>query len=305
MSKRLIIAGYPGIGKTRYCGSHPEAVDFDSYSYKDLFGTKATLSDVKLPKNWYEYYVEDAISLLDTHEVVFISTHKEVLKELDKQSSAKGIPAVVLFPDRRLKGWWIDNLKIRKNVSNKLSDIRAYDHVQANFDLDLNDIKEATEYSEMLGARITDKAYKLEDIVKELQNFFDDEEEIEISTREVSPSFNLVPIKGEGRSEFDTVEAIKSLYEEINKIKIVLGQTTPKEDDYVWPKEKIRDHKYMDSFFQSLIEIWEEFPEMRFGQLIGNVVQDPASYYIEDDKLVETLKKYYNNLMGDENVGKD
>jgi len=301
LSKRLIIAGYPGVGKTRYCGSHPEAVDFDSHSYKDLFGTKATLSNVKLPKNWYEYYVEDAISLLDTYEVVFISTHKEVLKELDKQSSAKGVHAVVLFPDRKLKDWWIDNLKIRKNVSNKPGDIKAYDHVQANFDSDLNDMKEATEYSEMLGARITDKAYRLEDIVKELQNFFDDDTEERIDPH----SLNLVPVKGEGRSEFDTVEAIKSLYEEIDKIKKVLSQTTPKEDDYVWPKENIRDHKYMDSFFQSLMEIWEKFPEMRFGQLIGNVVQDPVSYYMEDDKLVETLKKYYDNLMGNEDGRKD
>ena len=99
----------------------------------------------------------------------------------------------------------------------------------------------------------------------------------------------------------DILKAIELITERLDKIEKNLSG----KDKYIWPEAKKRDGDYMEKFFMYLINIWKDFPDMRFGQFIGNVIQDPALYYIEDDKLIETLKKYYNDLMGNKNERKD
>jgi len=42
--------------------------------------------------------------------------------------------------------------------------------------------------------------------------------------------------------------------------------------------------------------IWEEYPDLRLGQLICNVVRDPELYYIEDEDLIKELKEFYKNV---------
>ena len=93
----------------------------------------------------------------------------------------------------------------------------------------------------------------------------------------------------------DILKAIKELSDRLEKIEKNLSG----EDKYIWSETKKRDGDYMEKFFMYLMNIWKDFPELRFGQLLGNVIQDPASYYIEDDKLIETLEKYYNKLKED------
>ncbi|MCQ2802596.1 MAG: hypothetical protein MJ225_02895 [Bacilli bacterium] len=41
-------------------------------------------------------------------------------------------------------------------------------------------------------------------------------------------------------------------------------------------------------------KLWREYPDMRLGQLIGNVLEGPALYYIEDNMLIDVLKKAYS-----------
>lgn len=103
----------------------------------------------------------------------------------------------------------------------------------------------------------------------------------------------------EGKSNFDLMKTLEELYAKIDRIEKALSG----EDKYIWPEKETRDQDYMTDFITRLVAIWKKFPELRFGQFIGNVIQDPALYYIEDDKLIETLKKYYNDLMGDERKG--
>lgn len=58
----------------------------------------------------------------------------------------------------------------------------------------------------------------------------------------------------------------------------------------------MRDKERIDVILNQIQEIWERFPDLRLGQLIGNVAEGPYLYYIEDDQLVEQLKKTYDNL---------
>ena len=39
--------------------------------------------------------------------------------------------------------------------------------------------------------------------------------------------------------------------------------------------------------------IWTRHPDLRLGQLIGNVVDGPALYHIEDIELLQLLSKTY------------
>lgn len=58
----------------------------------------------------------------------------------------------------------------------------------------------------------------------------------------------------------------------------------------------MRDPERIEPFLNKIEEIWKRFPDLRFGQLIGNVIKDPALYYIEDDEFIEILKEYYSRF---------
>ena len=49
-----------------------------------------------------------------------------------------------------------------------------------------------------------------------------------------------------------------------------------------------------------LSKIWEKYPDLRLGQLLLNCFSDPLLYYIEDDKLIESLESYYLNLYNED-----
>lgn len=55
----------------------------------------------------------------------------------------------------------------------------------------------------------------------------------------------------------------------------------------------MRDITRIDKILAGVKEVWTTVPDLRLGQLLLNVLQDPALYYIEDEQLVDYLKKYY------------
>ncbi len=44
-------------------------------------------------------------------------------------------------------------------------------------------------------------------------------------------------------------------------------------------------------------KVWEQYPDLRLGQLISNVFSDP--YFIEDEDLAQALKTFYNINKGE------
>lgn len=51
----------------------------------------------------------------------------------------------------------------------------------------------------------------------------------------------------------------------------------------------------IDATLNELQDIWMEVPDMRLGQLLLNVINDPELYYIEDEELIARLKEFYKN----------
>lgn len=55
----------------------------------------------------------------------------------------------------------------------------------------------------------------------------------------------------------------------------------------------MRDISRIDAILEELKIIWKEVPDLRLGQLLLNVLQDPALYYVEDADLVKYLRNFY------------
>jgi len=62
----------------------------------------------------------------------------------------------------------------------------------------------------------------------------------------------------------------------------------------------MRDPKRIDEILNRLKVVWKTYPDMRLGQLIGNCVEGPTLYYMEDKQLVEVIEKlYFDDLNSD------
>jgi hypothetical protein len=56
----------------------------------------------------------------------------------------------------------------------------------------------------------------------------------------------------------------------------------------------MRDPKRIPVILEMLGNIWKKYPDMRLGQLIENVVDNPTVlYYIEDDRLIQSIESLY------------
>lgn len=55
----------------------------------------------------------------------------------------------------------------------------------------------------------------------------------------------------------------------------------------------MRDPKRIDVIIQGIRDLWKKNPQLRFGQLIANAVSEDALYFIEDARLLESLKRFY------------
>lgn len=58
----------------------------------------------------------------------------------------------------------------------------------------------------------------------------------------------------------------------------------------------MRDINRIDRILDRLKTLWKKYPDLRLGQLILNVINDPALYYIEDEELIDLLEEYYDNI---------
>lgn len=58
----------------------------------------------------------------------------------------------------------------------------------------------------------------------------------------------------------------------------------------------MRDINRIDLILDRLKILWKKHPDLRLGQLILNVLQDPALYYVEDEQLIDLLEEFYENI---------
>ena len=60
--------------------------------------------------------------------------------------------------------------------------------------------------------------------------------------------------------------------------------------------DAMRDPKRITKTLQEIQKVWEQFPDLRLGQLLLNATDDTILYYLEDEELVEYLKKFYERF---------
>jgi uncharacterized protein YihD (DUF1040 family) len=58
----------------------------------------------------------------------------------------------------------------------------------------------------------------------------------------------------------------------------------------------MRDVKRIPEILNELKGIWSSFPDLRLGQLILNVLNDPQLYYMEDDEIIKCLRDHYSEV---------
>lgn len=63
----------------------------------------------------------------------------------------------------------------------------------------------------------------------------------------------------------------------------------------------MRDPNRIPRILDELKGIWISHPDLRLGQLLLNVVKDPALYYIEDQEIIKRLRDYYSEVENFEN----
>lgn len=105
-----IVAGFPGIGKSYLFKNgyrFNSLLDSDSskFSWINENGVK------KRNPNFVSDYLSHIRAAVQSHDFVFVSTHKEVLEALHKA----GLSFVVVFPSRKLKSAYLERYQSRGN----------------------------------------------------------------------------------------------------------------------------------------------------------------------------------------------
>ena len=55
----------------------------------------------------------------------------------------------------------------------------------------------------------------------------------------------------------------------------------------------MRNPERINEILAALGKVWQRYPDLRLGQLVLNVIKDPALYYIEDEDLIKKLNDFY------------
>lgn len=61
----------------------------------------------------------------------------------------------------------------------------------------------------------------------------------------------------------------------------------------------MRDPKRIDGYLNVIEQIWKTNPDLRFGQLVLNVLRDPSSYYAEDADTLAAFKEVYKPYLNE------
>lgn len=96
-NKSLIVCGFPGVGKSSL---------FKEYGEKDISDSDSS----KFPKEGFpKNYIKHIEGLVGKKSAILVSTHKEVLDELEKLN----LNYIIMYPERGLKEEYIQRYKDR------------------------------------------------------------------------------------------------------------------------------------------------------------------------------------------------
>ena len=132
MKETLVIAGFPGVGKSHYTAH--TTLDVSDSDSSQFSWSSMGVRNPDFPNN----YINHIESLVGETDVIFVSTHKEVLRAL----TDKGIPFVVAFPHRSLKEAYLVRYSLRGSPSEFVSLMdRKWGEFHDDILLFLNEVK--------------------------------------------------------------------------------------------------------------------------------------------------------------------
>ena len=117
MKKAIVIAGFPGIGKTTLSDKYNNIIDLDVMDYKwsyenitDIEQKKGSTKR-KINKDWPNNYINAINQSIDNYDIVFISTDSELLHILDKNN----FNYTLAFPSTESKSEYLKRYAKRGN----------------------------------------------------------------------------------------------------------------------------------------------------------------------------------------------
>ena len=138
----MIIAGYPGVGKSLYVKNNPNkgAFDLESSNFRDCNNQR--------PSRWADLYANIAVDLASQGALIFTPTHPEVIYRiaelLDKlDTDDERFKFFGIAPSIKLKKEWIEKLLDRHLATNLDKDLRAYERARDYFERDIDNFKKS------------------------------------------------------------------------------------------------------------------------------------------------------------------
>lgn len=112
MRNTIIISGFPGVGKSYFCGNTDlNVLDSDSSCFswtKDLLGNNIVERNPDFPVNYIKHIKEN----IGTVDIIFVSSHEIVRKALEENN----IHYILAFPGKDCKEEYIVRYKQRGNT---------------------------------------------------------------------------------------------------------------------------------------------------------------------------------------------
>lgn len=126
--KGLIIVGYQGIGKSSVASARDRIIDLESSSFK-IHGDRVS--------DWYVVYCRIAVSLARKGFAVLVSSHQEVVKELNIYNPEGDYSVVIITPNYILKDLWIDKLHRRFLNNSSEKNLIAWKDAESHYDTEI------------------------------------------------------------------------------------------------------------------------------------------------------------------------
>lgn len=120
--KGLIVIGYQGIGKSTAAKHIPNGIDLESSLFK---------IDNKRFDNWYMVYAKIAVNLARQGYIVFTSSHKEVVEEIESYGNEL-YDVFIICPHYKLQDKWVEKLRTRYRNDSSQKNCIAWKDAEEN-----------------------------------------------------------------------------------------------------------------------------------------------------------------------------
>lgn len=149
----MIFVGYPGIGKSSISGVN-NYIDLESSN----FWIETDSKHRSRPNNWEVIYVNIAVHLSEQGYDVFLSSHDNVRKELNRRN----IKFYAIFPSLKLYDSWHNKLMKRYDEDPSEKNLKALLNVEDSYDDNVRSLMQ-----EKHTIIIDQWPYRLEDVITE------------------------------------------------------------------------------------------------------------------------------------------